>query len=51
MQGQEALFPENMSLKEVIKLLREQQSLIAATQQNARTTVQLPQDMLLVKGK
>ncbi|XP_027289596.1 zinc finger and SCAN domain containing protein 4D-like [Cricetulus griseus] len=50
MQGQEALFPENMSLKEVIKLLKEQQSLIAATQQNVGTPLQLPQDALLVTG-
>ncbi|XP_040589782.1 zinc finger and SCAN domain containing protein 4D-like [Mesocricetus auratus] len=50
MQGQEALFPENMSLKEVIKLLKEQQSLKTAKQQNVTTPLQFPQDNLLATG-
>ncbi|CAO2627037.1 Zinc finger and SCAN domain-containing protein 4 [Lemmus lemmus] len=47
MQGQEALFSENMTLKEVIKHLTEQQSFRTTTQENARTPFQIPQDVVL----
>ncbi|XP_060242097.1 zinc finger and SCAN domain containing protein 4F-like [Meriones unguiculatus] len=50
MQGQEALCSENMPLKEVITLLKQQQSAITPTQENARTSLQLLQHMSLAAG-
>lgn len=50
MQGQEALFSENMTLKEVIKHLKEQQSFRTTTQEKARTPLQIPQDVVLAAG-
>ncbi|XP_051017840.1 zinc finger and SCAN domain containing protein 4C-like [Acomys russatus] len=50
MQGQEALFSENMPLKEVITILRQQQSATSPTQEDASTTQQIPQDMSLGTG-
>ncbi|XP_060242127.1 zinc finger and SCAN domain containing protein 4F-like [Meriones unguiculatus] len=50
MQGQEALCSENMPLKEVIMLLKQQQSAITPTQENARTSLQLLQHMSLAAG-
>ncbi|XP_034374821.1 zinc finger and SCAN domain containing protein 4C-like [Arvicanthis niloticus] len=53
MQGQEALFSENMSLKEVIELLKQQQSATRPTPENARMPVDitLTTDCLLSKGQ
>ncbi|XP_028616869.1 zinc finger and SCAN domain containing protein 4C-like, partial [Grammomys surdaster] len=51
MQGQEALFSENMSLKEVTKLLQQQQSATTPTQENARTQWQTTPDILLATGQ
>ncbi|XP_076427146.1 zinc finger and SCAN domain containing protein 4C [Peromyscus maniculatus bairdii] len=50
MHGQEALFSERMTLKEVIKLLKQQQSATTTTQANAGTPLPIPQDMLLATG-
>ncbi|XP_036031865.1 zinc finger and SCAN domain-containing protein 4-like [Onychomys torridus] len=49
-QGQEALFPENMSLKETITLLKEQQSARSSIPENARTPLPISQDRLLTTG-
>ncbi|XP_052054779.1 zinc finger and SCAN domain containing protein 4C-like [Apodemus sylvaticus] len=51
MQGQEALFSENVSLKEVIKLLKQQQSATRPTPSNARMPVDITQDILLTRGQ
>ncbi|KAL6093137.1 hypothetical protein STEG23_010497 [Scotinomys teguina] len=50
MQGQEALFSLSTSLKEAIKLLKEQQSARTSAQENARTPLPVSQDMLLATG-
>ncbi|KAL1791688.1 zinc finger protein and SCAN domain-containing protein 4, partial [Sigmodon hispidus] len=47
MQGQEALFSENMSLREVINILKEQQLGSSLSQENARTSLPIFKDMLL----
>ncbi|XP_041510484.1 zinc finger and SCAN domain containing protein 4C-like [Microtus oregoni] len=49
MQGQEALFSENMTLKEVIKHLKEQ-SFRTTTREKARTPLQIPRDVVLATG-
>ena len=51
MQGQEALFSENMTLKEVIKHLKEQQSFRTTIQEKARTPLQIPRDVVLATGE
>ncbi|XP_028637846.1 zinc finger and SCAN domain containing protein 4C-like, partial [Grammomys surdaster] len=51
MQGKEAFFPENMSLKEVIKLLKQQKSTIRTTPENARMPADITQDVLLTTGQ
>lgn len=50
MQGQEALFSENMTLKEVIKHLKEQ-SFRTTTREKARTPLQIPRDVVLATGE
>ncbi|KAL6093138.1 hypothetical protein STEG23_010498 [Scotinomys teguina] len=50
MHGQEALFSESMTLKEVIKLLKQQQSATTTTQENTGTPLPISQDMLLLTG-
>lgn len=50
MQGQEALFNENMPLKEVIKHLKQQQSATSATPRNASMPFDMTQDILLTTG-
>ncbi|XP_076433453.1 zinc finger and SCAN domain containing protein 4D-like [Peromyscus maniculatus bairdii] len=51
MQGQEALFSENMSYKESMNLLKEQQSARSSIQDSARTPLPISQDMLLTTGQ
>lgn len=51
MQGQEALFSENMPLKEVIENFKQHQAATSATQENARTPLQTPPDMILATGE
>lgn len=46
-QGREALFSGNMTLKEVIMLLKEQQSTTTLTQENARPPLPISQGMFL----
>ena len=50
MQGQEALFSENMPLKEVIKLLKQQQSATRPIPDNEQMPVDTTQDRLLATG-
>jgi len=50
MQGQEALFSENMPLKEVIEYMK-QQATPMPTQENSRTYLQIHQDMFFATGK
>lgn len=50
MQGQEALFSENMPLKEVIKLLKQQQSVTRPTPEDAQMPVDTTQGILLATG-
>ncbi|KAL6093134.1 hypothetical protein STEG23_010494, partial [Scotinomys teguina] len=51
MQGQEAFFSENMSLEEVINLLKEQESARTSTQENPRTPLSISQNTLLATGQ
>ncbi|XP_041510481.1 zinc finger and SCAN domain containing protein 4D-like [Microtus oregoni] len=51
MHGQEALFTENMTLKEVIERFKEQQLVTASTLENERTHLPISQDMLLATGE
>lgn len=51
MHGQEALFSENMPLKEVIKHLKEQQATPMPKQNNLKTHLQRPQDMFMETGE
>nr|XP_048282882.1 zinc finger and SCAN domain containing protein 4D-like [Myodes glareolus] len=50
MHGQEALFSENMTIKEVIEHFKEQQLATASTLENERTPLPISQDRLLVTG-
>ncbi|XP_038196847.1 zinc finger and SCAN domain containing protein 4D-like [Arvicola amphibius] len=50
MHGQEALFSENMTLKEVIEHFKEQQLATASTLGNERTPLPISQDRLLATG-
>ncbi|XP_028637412.1 zinc finger and SCAN domain containing protein 4C-like [Grammomys surdaster] len=50
MQGQEALCSEHMSLKEVIKYLKQQQASLMPTQEKPKTHLQRPQDVFLETG-
>lgn len=50
MQGQEALFSENMPLKEVIKLLKQQQSATRSTPESAQMMAHINEDTLLATG-
>lgn len=51
MQGQTALFSENMPLKEVIKHLKQQQATAMPKQTNLQTHLQRPQDMFMETGE
>lgn len=50
MHGQEALFSENMPLKEVITLLEQQKVATTPTQENARALLEIPKDRFLTTG-
>ncbi|XP_032751093.1 zinc finger and SCAN domain containing protein 4C-like [Rattus rattus] len=50
MQGQTALFSENMPLKEVIKHLKQQQATAMPKQKNLQSHLQRPQDMFMETG-
>ncbi|XP_057616540.1 zinc finger and SCAN domain-containing protein 4-like [Chionomys nivalis] len=50
MHGQEALFTENMTLKEVIERFKEQQLVTTSTLENERTPLPISQDRLLATG-
>lgn len=51
MHGQEALFTENMTLKEVIERFKEQQLVTASTLENERTHLPVSQERLLATGE
>lgn len=51
MHGQEALFSENMPLKEVITLLEQQKVATTPTQENARALLEIPKDRFLTTGE
>ena len=51
MHGQEALFTENMTLKEVIERFKEQQLVTASTLENERTHLPISQDRVLATGE
>ncbi|XP_057616529.1 zinc finger and SCAN domain containing protein 4D-like [Chionomys nivalis] len=51
MHGQEALFTENMTLKEVIERFKEQQLVTMSTLENERTPLPISQDRLLATGE
>ncbi|KAL1763974.1 zinc finger protein and SCAN domain-containing protein 4, partial [Sigmodon hispidus] len=48
-QGEEALFSENMSLKEVIKLLKLQKFTRTSKEENKNTPLSISQDMVLLQ--
>ncbi|XP_076783634.1 zinc finger and SCAN domain-containing protein 4 [Arvicanthis niloticus] len=50
MNGQEALFSENMPLKEVITHLEQQRAATTPTQENARALLEIPKDIFLATG-
>ncbi|KAL1764106.1 zinc finger protein and SCAN domain containing protein 4C-like, partial [Sigmodon hispidus] len=50
MLGEEALFSENMSLKEVIKLLKLQKFTRTSKEENKNTPLSISQDMVLMTG-
>ncbi|XP_028637259.1 zinc finger and SCAN domain containing protein 4C-like [Grammomys surdaster] len=50
MHGQEALFSENMPLKEVITHLEQQKAATTPTREKARALLEIPKDMFLVTG-
>ncbi|GAB1291546.1 Zinc finger and SCAN domain containing 4, pseudogene 2 [Apodemus speciosus] len=51
MHGQEALFSENMPLKEVITHLEQQKVPSTPAQENARALLEIPKDLLLATGR
>lgn len=51
MHGQEALFSENMTLKEVIQRFKEQQLASASTLENERRILPISEDRLLATGE
>lgn len=51
MHGQEALFSENMTLKEVIQRFKEQQLASASSLENERRILPISEDRLLAIGE
>ena len=51
MHGQEALFSENMPLKEVIAHLEQQKVATTPAQENARALLEIPKDVFLAAGE
>ena len=51
MHGQEALFSENMTLKEVIQRFKEQQLATASTLENERRILPISEDRLSATGE